>query len=192
LRQFLLGLFCIAFATACTTQEVVEDKKASLSKVNALSISNQPLILTNETTFSWQKPVMLRGDEQTEFADKLPAIRKAIEQKFIREGYQFAPLTDESEYGLVAYVLVEGHDAAESGKSTEHKELLFGLDPGMRAKGDYGMGTLLVGIKDAKTGALMWRGAAQILTDPSLTDDERKARLENVLNVLFKTAFTGE
>lgn len=178
----LLTTLVAACATETTTKPAAE--AYVLGQLNVVAINNEPVVLSQSDQFAWQSDLVFSGEAQPGHLEKIkPQLKNAVATHFSGQGFGFSDNISSADYLLVGLVLLEGHE-----KDPKHADLLFGLDPGMRSQGKYGLGTLLVGIKSAKTGSYVWRGAVQILTSPDgeLPDDIRSARLKNAVDALFK------
>ena len=184
--RLILVMLCTILVASCTTETITQPAAEAyvLGKLNVVAINNEPVSLSQTDQFAWQGDLVFSGDVKPGHAEKIkPQIKAAISSHFASQGLGFNANITDADYLLVGLVLLEGHE-----KDPKHADLLFGLDPGMRSQGDYGLGTLLVGIKSAKSGNYVWRGAVQILTSPNneLPEDIRSARLENAIDALFK------
>lgn len=184
--RIVLVMFLTVLVAACTTETTTKPAGEAyvLGKLNVVAINNEPVVLTLEDTFAWQSELVFSGEIKPGHVEKIkPQLKAAITSHFAGQGFEFNGNISGADYLLVGMVLLEGHE-----KDPKHADLLFGLDPGMRSEGDYGLGTLLVGIKSAQTGSYVWRGAVQILTSPNneLPKDIRTARLKNAIDALFR------
>ena len=184
--RIVLLMFLTSLLAACASETTTKPAAEAyvLGKLNVVAINNEPVLLSIEDQFAWQSDLIFSGETKPGHNEKIkPQLKNAIAAHFVEQGFSFNQNIGDADYLLVGLVLLEGHE-----KDSQHADLLFGLDPGMRSQGEYGLGTLLIGIKSAKTDSFVWRGAVQILTSPNnkMPDDIRSARLNNALDALFK------
>ncbi len=184
---FVLTAWLVLGLSACTTEIVKpeSDPKAELKQVNVISVTKQKVNFDINSKFAWQSDLLLAGDEAEKYRNSVPQLKASVEKDFNGRGYQFTPNLLDADYFLVGMVLLEGHE-----QSSEHSELLMGLDPGMHPSQEYGLGTLLIGVQNAKGGDLVWRGAVQVLTaDDALPEDQKAARVKNAIKMLIDGLF---
>jgi hypothetical protein len=183
----LLVLVCTGALFGCASEDLVPSQQSvQMRKINVISVHATTATLTENTRFSWQRELLVAGDNGHNYEAKIPTLKSQIEAYFNQRGYVFTQTLSDANYSLEAVVLLEGHQDVDA---AENSDLLFGLDPGMSPSKEFGMGTLLVGIKDTKTGELVWRGAVQILTGGSLSDEARMAKIDNAIQLLLEGFF---
>ena len=160
-----------------------EERK--LRQVNVTSVTKQKVAIAEDQVFAWQQPLLVIGAEEGQTASISEELVNRINSDLIARKYAVAVKSPEIPYHLVGFVLLEN--------SAEHDnhELLIGLDPGMRPSKDFGLGTLVLGVKD-KNNTLVWRGAVQVLTAGNkLPKEQRDARLEKAVRMLVDSFFEG-
>lgn len=176
-------LVCLAACASKTTTKPSTEAYL-LGQLNVVTINNEPVVLNSSDQFAWQGELLFSGDEKlTQEEDIKQRIKQAITRQFEMQGLVFNEDIASADYLLVGVVLLDGYQ-----QDPKHADLLFGLDPGMKNQDEYGLGTLLIGIKSVNTGGYVWRGAVQVLTsaNDALPAEVRKARLHNAIRALFK------
>jgi len=167
--------------TGCSQHSPQTTINRDLQRINVSSIKMIEGELDKANAFAWQQDLLLIGDAAEHYRPNMPALRNKIEQHIKHAGYNFVHQPSQAQYLLVALVLVEGHQ-----QSPEHQALLDGLDPGLHARNQFGLGTMLVGIHDRKQDKLLWRGAAQLLiSDESIEPAFRQHRIDHAISLLF-------
>ena len=185
----VLTISAVLFLSACTTTVIPKNttEAAVLRQVNVISVTNNTVNFDINDQFAWQTELMAAGSEAEAARDNIDKLQTQVKQDLNKRGYVVTEDLLKANYFLVGVVLLEGHESA-----AEHKELLLGLDPGMSPSNKYGLGTLLLGVRDAKNGDLIWRGAVQILLageSADLSHEERKARIKHAIKMLVDGLF---
>ncbi|MCK5880309.1 MAG: DUF4136 domain-containing protein [Sinobacterium sp.] len=187
----LITIMAMLSLAACTTTTVTPVNKGSapaLRQVNVISLTKEKINFEKSDTFAWQTQLLAAGSEAAKMKQgSVTNLEKQVEGYFNKKGYKFNKNLLDADYFLVGVLLLEGHE-----ESSEHSDLLIGLDPGMHPSEEYGVGTLLIGVRDVKNSQLVWRGAVQIFLageDSELTLPERTARIDNAIKMLMDGLF---
>lgn len=187
----ILTVFLTVMALAACTTTVTPVNKVpapELRQVNVISITKEKVNFEKNKIFAWQTDLLVAGSEAPDVKrGGIDNLKLQVKKYFNQKGYMFSDNLLTADYFLVGMLLLEGHE-----QSSEHSELLLGLDPGMHPSEEYGLGTLLIGVRDTNTSNLVWRGAVQIFlasdTD-EMTEQERKARVANAIKMLMDGLF---
>ncbi len=188
--RHLIIILAMSILSACATSTQPETSSLApeLRQVNVISITKEKVDFAKNKLFAWQTDLFVTGSEAKAVKPaNIVNLKQQVQDYFNGKGYLFSDNLMNADYFLVGMVLLDGYE-----QSTEHSELLMGLDPGMHPSKEYGLGTLLIGVRDVKSGNLVWRGAVQIFLandNDALSADVRKARVNHAIKMLMDGLF---
>jgi len=136
---------------------------APLSQSSAIATSTPEFITSPTTTLRWYSNLVWIDDPEGRYERRANMLQLALQAEFERKGYTFVDVVEHANYDVLA-VAILGELAGQ-----EELEQVFRMYPslGGSAKG-YKRGTVLVALAPAGSKKIVWRGALEMFTDPSL------------------------
>jgi len=161
--RLLLPLLAIAYLSGCNNQPAGQPGSDPLQRSSAVSVSMPEFVTTEDTTLSWRSDLIWVDDPQGRFERRGQILQQSLQAEFERKGYQFSSAGDTPDYDVVAVVLL--------GELQDHAEIqeIFRLYPSLaNPASGYGKGTVMAAIATHGTSDIVWRGALEVFTDPSM------------------------
>ncbi len=188
----VLAVIAIPLALlGCSANEAMPKNPLS-QRVTVTVSSGEVMPVTRSTPLSWYSDVITVSDVETaEDAkaqrDTLKALVKdSIQENLQAKGFSFAEEGNASRYQLVVVAML-GDKA-----NAENVQQLFQLYPSLSGDSSkYPKGTILVGILDQQINRAVWRGATQAFTTATLSDAERRERINHSIGGLLKDVKPG-
>jgi hypothetical protein len=151
----------------------------------AVSTMDPEADVSSATSFTWASRMKeIVGDpHEADIPDK-ETLENAISNALQEKGYEYTWRAGLADLRVGYLVVMNG---AMSGKEINER---FGIQPGLNLEAPdnvrYEKGTLVIDIKDTKTGRTVWRGALQGFADLRISKEERQQRLDDM--VIFMLA----
>lgn len=161
--RLLLPLLALAYLSGCSNQPPGQPGSDPLQRSSAVSVAMPEFVTTDETILAWRSELIWVDDPQGRFQRRGKILQQSLQQEFERKGYQFAGAQDSPDYDVVAVVLL--------GELQDHAEIqeIFRLYPSLaNPAAGYGKGTVMLAIAPHGTSDIVWRGALEVFTDPSM------------------------
>ncbi len=178
-RVSWLAAVTLMLATVGCGATSYDDLSTQLKQVSVAGVNGPGSPIPSQGTFAW-----MRGSGVID-SGKLPdaravesLLRRAVEDAMRARGWTPSGSSrSDVQLGFVA--------ALDADMSDVDIMRRFGVNPGMTGlNSTHGKGSLAMVIFKSDTTALVWRGAAQILAEPDLPFDVRRARITNTVNQL--------
>jgi len=183
MRPFLLLSGLIILVCSCSSSQPVALPTGADTNV-VLTVKKPSTAFPTGSTFSWAADAgMIYPDPRLDATNIRKLLMAAITSHLEARGYWFADNGGDYQVSFVA-ALRESLSDIELSKR-------FGINPGMVGdsldQNAYDKATIIIDIKSAADGILLWRSAMQGFAVFNLDDDERKTRVNNAVTQLFSS-----
>lgn len=170
---------CIVLAAACAgPPPSIDDLPPELRSVSVRATLEPGAELPDTATFSWMPASTVHLPPPYDAVDVESRIRATLEAELLRRGYFAAP-GNRGDLWIGYAIAVEG---AVDGAALDRS---YGIDRRSGTTVEPERGALVVDIIERASGRPLWRGSATILTDSSLSEQLRQARVEHGIRVLL-------
>ena len=151
-----------------------------------IAVSTPGMKIPSGAKFAWlSTAINIYKDERLDTTTIQYLIEKNIKTNLVEMGFEFVESESATDY-TIAYTA-----ALESSLDDTAILRRYGLVPGnMRIPDNnplYEKGTLLIYAFDNSTGDVVWRSAMQAAVDFSLSQEERKQRIEPIIRDMFRS-----
>ena len=175
MKQSLLRTLAFCLATigliGCNSTPDIEQIPRELKLLTTVSNTSGSFNPDKQDLFSWQSPVELYSEEQNPGSAQVELVTQELNQQLKQKGYALIDNKHLSHYLLQA-VIVYGNSLHD-----DKLKRIYGIEANLgSAQDDYQRGSLLLAISKP-SGHIVWRGAVQVFTDPTLPADIRQQRL---------------
>lgn len=166
------------FTLGCV--QVVQEQPARTTQLAVSSVWDMPGNYNKGSRFAlspkYLKEVSLKPEQvKNIYALYAEKITKSLQQ----HGYQLGSSNDVPDF-YVGFGVALSDDLSD--KTISEK---FGITPGLQEKDELEKGSFLIYVEDAAMQERVWRGAVQGFVQMDLSEEERKTRVEHVVNVVL-------
>lgn len=167
----------------CVTQQETMDMAIRVES-SIVAVATPGVTIPQKASFAWLPAAVNVYKDQRLDSDSIQyQIEHDITRNLNRRGYSFIDVVTQADY-TIAYTA-----ALESALSDDELLHRFGMSPGsMRipvGDGVYEKGSLVIYVFDNRDNDMVWRTAAQTAVDFDIQIDERKARIESLVDNMF-------
>ena len=173
MTRFLLSLLAFVVITGCSTEGPTPEPDP-MTQSSAVSVSMPGFKTDENTTLRWYSDLMWVDDPEGRYERRADLLQQILQREFEQKGYRFVGPDEDADYDVLAVALL--------GELSEQEEIeqVFRLYPSLAdGNSGYTKGNLLVAIAPAGTRDIVWRGAIEVFSDPSMQPLEvREKRMQ--------------
>ncbi len=183
--SLLFSLTALMITACVSTDDKVQQASVKIEP-SIISVSTPGMAIPQGAKFAWLlTAINIYQDERLDSTTIQYLIENNIKANLADMGFRFVESESVADY-TIAYTA-----ALESSLDDTAILRRYGLVPGnMRVPDNnplYEKGTLLIYAFDNSTGDVVWRSAVQSAVDFSLSQEQRKARIEPIIQDMFRT-----
>lgn len=176
--------------TACVSTDNQLQQPGPKIDPAIIAVSTPGMKIPPGAKFAWlSTAINIYKDERLDTTTIQYLVEKNIKANLVEMGFEFVESESAADY-TIAYTA-----ALESSLDDTAILRRYGLVPGnMRIPDNnplYEKGTLLIYTFDNSTGDVVWRSAMQAAVDFSLSQEERKQRIEPIIRDMFRSLPTN-